>query len=307
MDRRTFVRVVGGSGVAVLLGACSNGRDGPAASGRVPSNGGAAPGALDPIVAEVAPDADRGLTVINASFEQLTGTDQPFAFGLTTPDNEPVRGADVQVYVGGADGEQQGPHPAEFRDVTVVPLGLYLTQLDVPEPGPISIVAVTADGAAGSTTLQVTAPEDSAVPAPGQPAVVVPTPTLADPQGMETVCTLDPPCGMHDVSLDEAQAAGRPVVLTFATPAYCTTAICGPSVEVVDEVRRSGEWGDTAWIHVEIFSDAGQTLSRPVEEWGLLSEPWIFTIDGSGTVRQRADGPLLVLDDHVRGLAEDLD
>ena len=257
-------------------------------------------------MAEVAPEADRGLTVINASFEQLTGADQTFAFGLTTPANEPVRGADVQVYIVDADGDQRGPHPAVFRDVAVVPLGLYVARLDLPEAGAMSLVAVTADGAAGSTTLQVVAREDSAVPAPGQPAVVVPTPTFADPRGMERVCTLDPPCGMHEVSLDEAVAAGRPVVLTFATPAYCMTAICGPSVEVVDEVRRSGEWGDIAWIHVEIFSDAGQTLSGPVEEWGLLSEPWLFTIDAEGSVGQRADGPLLVLDDRVRALADDV-
>lgn len=306
MDRRTIVRVLGGSGAAVLLGACTNSSEVAGQTAGAPPDGSAAPAALDPVAASVAPEADRGLTVINASFEQLTGSDQAFAFGLTTPDNEPVRGADVQVYLIDANGEQRGPRPAEFRDISVVPLGLYLARLDLPQPGPTSLVAVTADGAAGSTTVQVTAPQDSAVPAPGQPAVVVPTPTLTDPQGMESVCTLDPPCGMHEVSLAEASAAGRPVVLTFATPAYCMTAICGPSVEVVDEVRRSGDWGDTAWIHVEIFSDAGQTLSGPVEEWGLLSEPWLFTIDAEGTVRQRADGPLLVLDDHVRGLADDI-
>lgn len=304
MDRRACVRLLVGSGGAVLVGACSSQE--ASTSLEPPSGSTAQPPSVDPVAAQVAPDADRGLTVINASFEQLTGAGQSFAFGLTTPDNEPVRDADVQVHILGLDGQPQGTYQASFRDVDVVPLGLYLVRLDLPEPGPVSIVAVTTDGAAGSTTLQVTAPEDSAVPAPGQPAVVVATPTISAPLGMERVCTLDPPCGMHDVSLDEAVAAGRPVVLTFATPAYCMTAICGPSVEVVDEVRRSGEWGDIAWIHMEIFSDAGQTPSAAVQEWGLLSEPWLFTIDGDGTVQQRADGPLLVLDDHVRSLVDGL-
>mgnify|MGYP005990020449 FL=1 len=306
MDRRTCVRLLGGGGAAALLGACSNGSESPADIGGAPGGTASQARPLDPVVTAVAPDADRGITVINASFEQLTGADQTFAFGLTTPDNEPVRGADVQVHIVNADGEQQGPHPAEFRDISVIPLGLYVARLDLPDPGPTSLVAVTADGAAGSTTLQVIAPEDSTVPAPGQPAVVVPTPTMTDPRGMETVCTLDPPCGMHEVSLDEAVADGRPVVLTFATPAYCMTAICGPSVEVIDGVRQSADWGDTTWIHVEIFSDAGQTLAAPVEQWALRSEPWLFTIDAEGDVRERADGPLLVLDDHVRGLADDL-
>jgi hypothetical protein len=301
IDRRTFVRLLGGTGLAVILPGCARGSTAEApAAPRATSD-------AEKIITEVAPQADQRLTVINASFEQLTGTDQPFAFGLTTLENEPVKGAEVRLYVVAPGGdEKEGPFDAEFQDVEAVPLGLYLTRLDFAEPGTASIVAVTDDGAAGFTALQITAPEDTAVPAPGQPAVVVPTPTFEDPRGVEKVCTLDPPCGMHEVSLDEALAAGRPVMLTFATPAYCMTAICGPSVETIDGVRASRDWDDVAWIHVEIYRDAGQTLSEAVEEWGLPSEPWLFALNADETVAARADGPLLVLPEHVARVAEQL-
>jgi hypothetical protein len=88
-------------------------------------------------------------------------------------------------------------------------------------------------------------------------------------------------------------------MLEFATPAFCMTAVCGPSVEVLDEVRTTRDWGDVAFIHMEIYSDAGQTLAEPVKEWGLPSEPWLFAIGPEGVIQARLDGPLLTLPDHL--------
>ena len=136
------------------------------------------------------------------------------------------------------------------------------------------------------------------------PEPVVATPTTADPLGARDLCTLDPPCGMHDVSLDEALQSGRPVVVQFATPAYCQTAICGPTVSVLDEVRRSGDWGDVAFIHCEIYADEGQNLLEPVAEWNLPTEPWLYTIDGDGRIVARTDGPVLALPDQVERLVQ---
>ena len=50
-------------------------------------------------VAQIAPGADKSLSVVSASFEQLVGEQQPFALGLVGPRNEPVTGADVDVDV----------------------------------------------------------------------------------------------------------------------------------------------------------------------------------------------------------------
>ena len=111
---------------------------------------------------------------------------------------------------------------------------------------------------------------------------------------------------MHEVSLAQMLAEGRPVVLEFATPAYCQTAVCGPSVEVLDDVRTDRDWGDVVFIHVEIYRDAGQTIAEPVEQWGLPSEPWLFAIGADGTIEDRMDGPLLTSPAHVAGMIERL-
>lgn len=247
---------------------------------------------------------EQTLTVISASFETLAGTDRRFAFGVATADNVPLQDADLDVRVRDPEGnELAGPFPTEFVDAGG-PLGVYVTHIDVPEPGRV-FVAVRDGDDVGEVAVNVVAPEDSLLPVPGGEAIVTPTPTAADPMGLEELCTLEPDgCGMHEVSLDEALAAGRPVVLLFATPAYCQTAVCGPAVENLEAVRTGGEWGDVAFIHVEIYSDEGQTLAEPVQAWELPTEPWLFTIAGDGTVVDRLDA--IMVTDELQEMASAL-
>lgn len=303
MTRRTLLHLSAAGLAAGLVGCETSTPDPllsatPVATARPP---------VPPIVEAVAGDRTRDLTLINASFEQLTGEDQLWAFGLVGPDNAPVREAEVEIWVGDRDGEPAlGPFPTTFREVPNQPLGLYTTRFDVPVPGDIPVVAVTADGGAGHTVLRVADPEGAAVPAPGTEAISVATPTTDELMGFERLCTLDPPCGMHEVSLDDALADGRPVVLTIATPAFCETAICGPTVEVVETVRTGGAVpDDVAWIHLEVFTDSGATLADQVAAWQLPSEPWIFGIDADGTISGRLDGPLTVLPEEISALARD--
>lgn len=295
MDRRLFLRLVAGTGAAGLIAAC--GRD-PAKAPNATRASSATSGS--PAVVRVAPDADPVLSVVSASYEQLTGS-RPFAFGVVGRGNTPVTGADVELWVvpRGGTGQPGGPFQTTYHQVDGQPLGLYLAEVDLVESGPTSFVAVTADGRAGADDVQVATPEDSEIPAPGRKAPRVATPTEKDKLGFEQICTLDPPCGMHEVSLDDALAQGRPVVLAFATPAFCQTAVCGPSVGVVEEVRTSRGWGEVAFIHCEVYSDAGQTVAEPVSKWKLPSEPWLFTVDAKGVISDRSDGPLMTLEDQV--------
>jgi hypothetical protein len=103
-------------------------------------------------------------------------------------------------------GDPTGPFATTFHEVPGQPLGLYVATVDIPVAGPTSFVAVTDDDRAGADTVQVATPETSELPAPTQQAIIVPTPTMAEPMGMEKVCTLTPPCGMHEISLEQAVA-----------------------------------------------------------------------------------------------------
>jgi hypothetical protein len=299
IDRRILLRAMAmASGVGLLAG-CSR----PTGSGQ----GSSAPSSTFDPVGAVAPDAREVLSVISGSFEQLTGPGRPFAFGLVGLDNKPVTGARVHVWaVPASTGQPTGPYPATFHEVPDQALGVYLAHVNLTTAAPTAFVAVTADQRAGSDIVQVATPETSKLPVPGSPAIAVATPTTSDPMGVAQLCTRKPPCGMHETSLDDALGAGRPMMLTFATPAYCQTQVCGPSVDVLEAVRTSRDWGQTAFIHVEIYHDAGQTPSEPVKQWRLQSEPWLFSINRNGMITGRADGPLLTLSEQVARMAAQL-
>ena len=283
MHRRTFLKSLGALagtvGAAGLLAACGDD------DGAEPAGGATSAKAL--------PKGEPTLNVVHASIETLAGTGRRFAYGLATAENVPLKGVKPTVYVRDMDGTLiSGPFTSTFHDEGGSPLGLYVAQIDVPEPGNVEVV-VSAGDAFGTKTISVIAEADSSVPVPGKAAVATATPTNAAPLGVAKVCTNDPPCPMHEISLDQALRDKRPVALMFATPAYCASALCGPAVETLDGVRAGRDWDDVAFIHVEIFKDEGQTTLQAVQDWGLRSEPWFFTIDRDGTISDRVDGPMI--------------
>lgn len=292
MDRRTFLRsavlAAGMLGGGSVLAACAGG-----------GGGGDEP-----------PSGDPTLSVITGSYEILRGSQQTLAFGVRTTENTPVEDETVTAWLRDADGDTilDGPLETTYTEDAGAGLGVYLVTVDlstenVPEGiRPYLVAAVGGDW--GEAALNVVSPEESQLPVPGDEAIAVPTPTTADALGYGTICTQDPACGMHEISLDEALAAGRPVVLLFATPAYCQTAVCGPSVDTLEEIAQSRDWGDIAFIHAEIFSDAGETVTNHVRAWNLPSEPWLFTIDSEGRIVRRLDGPMI--GDELRDAAEEL-
>lgn len=300
LDRRSFLRHLALVGAGTALAACGGAAESESPPPTTPSPSAEAPSAG---ITAVAPDADPSLAVVAATFEQLADQPNPFVFGLFTLAQQAVDGATVQVYAVPAEGgEPLGPWAATSVDTDVEPGGLYTVDTEFGDSGLYEVVAVTDDGKAGSVAIDVRDTSSSQLPAPGQQATAVPTPTRADPLGYVKLCTRTPePCGMHEISLDEALANGKPVALLFATPAFCQTAVCGPTVDVLDELRQE-DFGDMQFIHCEIFSDAGATIGDPVQAWNLPTEPWLFVIDADGRIVARADGPLLVVADELRTL-----
>ena len=100
------------------------------------------------------------------------------------------------------------------------------------------------------------------------------------------------------MSIDEAVVSSRPTVIAFATPQFCQTAICGPTLEIVKELLDG--YPDVNFIHVEVYdleaSPANPTsieelvLAPSVVEWGLLSEPWVFVVGADGVISGRFEG-----------------
>jgi hypothetical protein len=116
-----------------------------------------------------------------------------------------------------------------------------------------------------------------------------PTPTTDDAKGVDPICTHQPPCPFHELSLDEALTNGKPTVLLVGTPAYCATGICGPVLELLERVATG--YGDKVnIIHAEVYTDDTlQTTTQAVQSLGLDYEPALFIADASGTLVSRLD------------------
>ncbi|MFP5378014.1 MAG: hypothetical protein ACLGIO_14690, partial [Acidimicrobiia bacterium] len=124
---------------------------------------------------------------------------------------------------------------------------------------------------------------------PGTAMVAAPSPTTADPLGVDPICTADPPCPLHDVSLDAALGERRPLAVLFATPALCQSRLCGPVLDTLLEQREA--FADRVrFLHVEIYTDrTGETLAPTVQAYNLTAEPVLFLAGADGTVRERLD------------------
>ncbi|MDX6602275.1 MAG: hypothetical protein QOF13_1477, partial [Solirubrobacterales bacterium] len=102
--------------------------------------------------------------------------------------------------------------------------------------------------------------------------------------------TRQPPDSMHEV--DFADVLGKePIVLSFATPALCTSRVCGPVVDIAEEVK-SERPDDATYIHMEIYTDndVNKGVNEQVQAYGLPTEPWLFVIGSDGKVSTRIEG-----------------
>ena len=121
------------------------------------------------------------------------------------------------------------------------------------------------------------------------------TPTKASVSGnLSSIDTRVPPSTMHDE--DFADVVGKkPTVLLFATPALCQSRVCGPVVDIAEQVKARGARG-AAFIHQEIYRDneVEKGLRPQVLKWNLQSEPWLFVIDKNGRISARIEGPFSV-------------
>ena len=96
---------------------------------------------------------------------------------------------------------------------------------------------------------------------------------------------------MHDVDL--ADVLGKqPVVLVFATPALCQSRVCGPVVDVEEQVKSEFTDHDVAFIHMEVYNDndPNKGLRPQLTAYDLRTEPWAFVIDADGRISSRIEG-----------------
>jgi len=194
------------------------------------------------------------------------------------------------------DGKRTHIHPDGTRhvhgDATDVQ-GVYVARVTFPRAGTwgLEVLVRVGGGAAESARLSVGVLAESLTPMIGAPAPRSRNLVAADVPELKQIDSSEPPDPrLHQTRIADAIAQGKPQVIVFATPRYCTSRVCGPVVDIVRTLIPTYR-DRVAFVHQEIWASGTlQKLSPTVEEWNLRSEPWIFVVDGQGLVRARFEG-----------------
>ena len=232
------------------------------------------------------------LEVIQASAQLIAGADQRVSIAVLENSEPLAAGTPVSLAFGRSLTQLAPARPAEPHADGIPTKPYYLTRQHFDVAGQWWVVASTG-GKQGATQLDVINAADTQVPLPGQRMVPVATPTVADHRGVEPICTRQPVCPLHEVSLDAALNEHRPVAVLFATPALCESRTCGPDLDVLltqvpafqDKVR---------FVHVEVYRSlqaSEANLTDGMRAYHLDFEPVLYLAAPDGTIKDRLDGP----------------
>ncbi len=196
----------------------------------------------------------------------------------------------ITVWLEGREAETQ-VLPAAFIWAIEDVSGLYKVEPQFDVPG-VWLVSIQPDGGSALEAFPIQVQEVPLTVAVGDPAPPSESATLADAPLEEISSATHPDPSMYEMSIAEAVTSGRPSVIVFATPKFCQTAICGPTLDRVLEIKPS--YPEVNFLHVEVFSnldDPENLIVVPaVTEWGLPTEPWVFVVDANGIVVARFEG-----------------
>jgi hypothetical protein len=170
---------------------------------------------------------------------------------------------------------------------------IYVAHMHIPRPGRYWLVAQpTGAKIQALGTLDVTAQSTST--AVGAKAPRSATPTVATAPAAAITTSRPPDLPLLRYSVAQSLAAHKPFVVTFATPKFCTSRLCGPVVDVMEAVRKQFASRGVRFIHVEVYrgNNPQRGYNQWMQQWGLLSEPWVFLVGSDGRVKAKFEGSI---------------
>ncbi len=259
-----------------------------------------------PVPAPVEPAAaatDSEVVAVLATSDIAVGENR-IVFGLIEPGTGGIRDAEVTVQTFHiTDQSVDGPKHTAQAIFNLWPSGIrgvYVVNLNFDAPGQweLGIVMREEGGEEALVSATIAVQPESLSPAIGSPAPASVSKVANNTDGLPEVTTdvrADP--DLYAITIKDALANPNPLLVTFASPAYCQTATCGPQVDVVKDLKN--QHGDRMdFIHVEVFDNPTEiqgdltraVISPTMDEWGLVTEPWTFVMDGEGAVRAKFEG-----------------
>ena len=212
---------------------------------------------------------------------------------------------EISTFFVGEDGSIDGPHEVIKAGFNLWPYGTrgsYTTDLSFDRTGVWRLEVVGHEESEDRRAIiEVEVTDGFNVVDIGQKAPASMNRTVGDGAPLEELSSAheaDPE--LYSTRIADALEQGRPTMVVFSTPSFCTSATCGPQVETVSEVRRKYD-GQASFIHVEVYEnphevegDLTRARTSPImDEWGLTSVPewsnesWVFVMDESGVVTAR--------------------
>lgn len=256
------------------------------------------------------PDPNASVVPLIVSSELVVGPNR-FLFSLTDLQNAIIAAPDLATMVHAYDlvaGPATPSMEAPGSFIWTVPdeIGLYHASLTFGRAGPWGVEIVASKAGQPDLTVRVVfdVRQTGTTPAIGARAPASDTPTATTPEAIAAISTdTTPDPDFYRVSVKDAMAAGRPFVLVIATPLFCSSRTCGPTLDNVK--AAAGAYKDrVAFIHVEPYklkqvegglqpdldANGGFQVVPSVDEWGLPTEPWVFVAAGDGTVAAKFEG-----------------
>jgi hypothetical protein len=250
-----------------------------------------------------------GPSLAMASSVFTTGANR-MAFGVIGQDGQPVYGP-TAIYVAPTPAKPaRGPFlapadvlltQARYRSKQAATaddpfVAVYGAQIPFARRGKYSVLAATKQGsgivgATGSVTVSSRAADP--IPAVGHKPPRVHTDTLKSAKGdVSKIDTRDPPSDMHKVDFYDVLGK-KPVALLFATPQLCQSRVCGPVTDIA--LQMEAKYGDRMdFIHQEVYvdNDPNKGLRRPLNDFALRTEPWLFVVNKQGVITSRLEGSI---------------
>lgn len=294
MRSRTLIAI----SICALLAACGGGRGGTSPS--------------PPASPTTSPGTKPEILPLLVSSEITKGPNR-FLFSLTDQASKLVAAPNVKVHL-------------RFYNVDVAPdtvvfeadatffwavenqRGLYRAAVTFPSAGRwgTRFEATFPDGSTKAVRADYDVRPTGTTPAIGAKVPSVATPTLADVGGTIAKVSTDKAAEprFYQTSIASALAAGKPFAVAFATPAFCETALCGPTLDIFK--AQAAAYPGLTFIHVEpyqmAFTDGrlqpvldaqGQLQAAAwTDAWGLQSEPQVFVVRADGTLLAKFEGAL---------------
>ena len=178
--------------------------------------------------------------------------------------------------------------------------GLHAVRMRFDKPGKWALdIKVEEPGKpAGTVVLAFDVFDITLAPNEGDPAYKSRNKTVRDVARLAELTTgsLQDP-DLYQKTIADAVSSGMPTVVVFASPAFCINAVCGPQVDVLQQLKNT--YKDSGnFIHVDFYQDPDKIqgaleraeIAEAVKEWRLPSIEWTFVIDKKGFVAARFEG-----------------